>query len=282
MTITGKIQKRLCAGAALAMLAAALLMPAQAAGAPHVTPDTTVAEMRANEGIMGSGVNTWDRGDLLPEQPWMYGHWTLRRFIGPTVEDGVAGLNLIIDNYNQGVQVTYPIYTPEEIAADPSLAEVELYYFPATQPGAKYALVLAGNMFERTSVVKEACGAVSQLHEMGYGAFILRYRIGRDLKDNANYKDLVRAVQFRSLRSRPRTMPWWATRQGGSCAPSSAPTGWGTAITACPSPGRCCWPTPSSIICTANLPSFTSTTGRSRGITWRRGTTITTSRWRRK
>lgn len=102
MTITGKIQKRLCAGAALAMLAAALLMPAQAAGAPHVTPDTTVAEMRANEGIMGSGVNTWDRGDLLPEQPWMYGHWTLRRFIGPTVEDGVAGLNLIIDNYNQG------------------------------------------------------------------------------------------------------------------------------------------------------------------------------------
>ncbi len=196
MTITGKIQKRLCAGAALAMLAAALLMPAQAAGAPHVTPDTTVAEMRANEGIMGSGVNTWDRGDLLPEQPWMYGHWTLRRFIGPTVEDGVAGLNLIIDNYNQGVQVTYPIYTPEEIAADPSLAEVELYYFPATQPGAKYALVLAGNMFERTSVVKEACGAVSQLHEMGYGAFILRYRIGRDLKDNANYKDLVRAVQF--------------------------------------------------------------------------------------
>ena len=160
MTITGKIQKRLCAGAALAMLAAALLMPAQAAGAPHVTPDTTVAEMRANEGIMGSGVNTWDRGDLLPEQPWMYGHWTLRRFIGPTVEDGVVGLNLIIDNYNQGVQVTYPIYTPEEIAADPSLAEVELYYFPATQPGAKYALVLAGNMFERTSVVKEACGAV--------------------------------------------------------------------------------------------------------------------------
>ena len=37
---------------------------------------------------------------------------------------------------------------------------------------------------------------MAQLHEMGYAAFILNYRVGRELKDNANYQDLVRAVQY--------------------------------------------------------------------------------------
>ena len=51
-------------------------------------------------------------------------------------------------------------------------------------------------MMERTARIKEGCSAVAQLHEMGYAAFILNYRVGRELKDNANYQDLVRAVQY--------------------------------------------------------------------------------------
>ena len=186
----------MAAALAAAALASLLAVPARALPAPYVTPDTTVAQMRANEGIAGSGFNTWDRGTLFPEQPWQYGDWTLRRFVGPTVDDAVAGLNLVIDNYNQGVQVTYPLYMAEEIAADPTRASAELYYFPAKQPGARYALVLSGNMMERTARVKEGCSAVAQLHDMGYAAFILNYRVGRELKDNANYQDLVRAVQY--------------------------------------------------------------------------------------
>ena len=186
----------MAAALAAAALASLLAVPARALPAPPVTPDTTVAQMRANEGIAGSGFNTWDRGTLFPEQPWQYGNWTLRRFVGPTVDDAVAGLNLVIDNYNQGVQVTYPLYMAEEIAADPTRASAELYYFPAKQPGARYALVLSGNMMERTARVKEGCSAVAQLHDMGYAAFILNYRVGRELKDNANYQDLVRAVQY--------------------------------------------------------------------------------------
>ena len=112
----------MAAALAAAALASLLAVPARALPAPPVTPDTTVAQMRANEGIAGSGFNTWDRGTLFPEQPWQYGNWTLRRFVGPTVDDAVAGLNLVIDNYNRGLQVTYPLYTAEEIAADPTRA----------------------------------------------------------------------------------------------------------------------------------------------------------------
>ena len=188
-------KKMIAAALAAAMLAASAL-PAGALPAPYLTPDTTVAQMRANEGIAGSGFDTWDRGSLFPEQPWQYGDWTLRRFVGATVDDAVFGLNLVIQNYNHDIQVTYPLYTEEEIAADPSKKGVELYYFPGEQSNGKYALVLCGNMLERTSRIKESCGAVSQLHEMGYTSFVLNYRIGHEISKNANYNDLVRAVQF--------------------------------------------------------------------------------------
>ena len=188
--------KKMIAAALAAAMLAATALPVGALPAPYLTPDTTVAQMRANEGIAGSGFDTWDRGSLFPEQPWQYGDWTLRRYIGQTVDDAVAGMNLIIDNYNRGVQVTYPLYTDEEIAADPTRKGVELYYFPGDKPNEKYALVLSGNMFERTARVKEGCSAVAELHRMGYAAFILNYRVGHDLKDNANYQDLVRAVQY--------------------------------------------------------------------------------------
>ena len=193
--MTSKIKQTLCTAAAGAMLAALLAAPAQAA-APHLTPDSTVAELHGNEGIVGSGFDSWDRGTLLPEQPWEYPRWSLRRYIGAPVDDAVAALNLVIDNYNRGLQVTYPLYTAEEIAADPTREGVELYYFPGERPNGKYALVLSGNMLERTARVKEGCSAVAQLHDMGYAAFILNYRVGRELKDNANYQDLVRAVQY--------------------------------------------------------------------------------------
>ena len=189
------LQRRLCLAAAGAVLAAVLAAPVQAA-APYLTPDSTVAELHGNEGIVGAGFDSWDRGSLWPEQPWEYARWSLRRYIGAPVDEAVEALNLIIENYNQGVQVTYPLYTAEEIAADPTREGVALYYFPAEKPGAKYAIVLSGNMLERTARVKEGCSAVAELHRMGYAAFILNYRVGHDLKDNANYQDLVRAVQY--------------------------------------------------------------------------------------
>ena len=46
-------KKMIAAALAAAMLAAAAL-PAGALPAPYLTPDTTVAQMRANEGIAGS------------------------------------------------------------------------------------------------------------------------------------------------------------------------------------------------------------------------------------
>ena len=193
--ISEKARRGISAAAAL-LLTASAAVSACALGEPNITADTTIGEIRANESIIGSGFNTMDRSAYWPEQPWEYTSWTLQEYLGDCAPDAAAGLNLLIENYNSGVQVTYKIYTPEEIAADPSKDQVELYYFPGKQPGGKYALVMPGNMFEKSAKMREGCATCYHLHEMGYASFILRYSVGEDNHNNAAYKDLVRAIQF--------------------------------------------------------------------------------------
>ena len=186
----------IAAGAALACL---LALPAAALGQPNITPETTIGELRDNESIIASGFNTMDLSAYWPEQPWEYRDWTLAEYVEDSAPHAAAGLNLLIENYNSGVQVTHKLYTPEEIAADPTKDAADLYYFPAKDGGAapvKYALVVPGNMFEKSAKMKEGCATAWQLHEMGYAAFVLRYRVGHNNGDNAAYDDLVRAVRY--------------------------------------------------------------------------------------
>jgi hypothetical protein len=96
------------------MLCAAL--PAFGAeSAPHVTAETTMAQLRANPAIQGSGYYTYCR-EMTPLMVERWKNKTLHDYFGDTDrESGIAALNLIIDNYNKGVKVTYQVYTPEEI-----------------------------------------------------------------------------------------------------------------------------------------------------------------------
>ena len=218
----------------------------------------------------------------------MYDSWTLEEYLGGTAPDAAQGLNLVIDNYNHGVQVTYKIYTPEEIAADPRKDEVELYYFPAKTENAKYALVVPGNMYEKSAKMREGCSVSYQMHEMGYASFVLRYSVGRDNSDNAAYNDLVRAVQFITEHAemfgvQPEDYALVGFSAGGQMCGVFGTSRMGYKNYACPSPARCCWATRSSIICTASRSTFTSMTAQSRGTAWPPGTTITilrsTPRW---
>ena len=92
------------------MLCAAL--PAFGAeSAPHVTAETTMAQLRANPAIQGSGYYTYCR-EMTPLMVERWKNKTLHDYFGDTDrESGIAALNLIIDNYNKGVKVTYQVYT---------------------------------------------------------------------------------------------------------------------------------------------------------------------------
>ena len=181
---------------ALGMLACVSLSAFAAEyGEPNITTETTMKELRENPSIKGSGYytycNEWIEGSTQYDDTPIEGYVSYA-----AAEDAAEGMNLVIENYNKGVQVTWQVYTPEEIAENSSLGMVQLFYYPAEGSGGRYAIVLPGNGSTITSEMEEGGSAASQLHAMGYTVFVLRYRSFLDATDNAPLDDIGRAVQF--------------------------------------------------------------------------------------
>ncbi len=134
--------------ACLASLALAAMLALPAMAQEPITPQTTMREIRQNPAVQASGlytdIHTWER-DLA----WFkntHNNETLEEVVGSgSAASCAAGLSLLIQNYESGTQITYKLYSPEEIAAQPSRDHAELYYFPADTPNARYAVVLSGN-----------------------------------------------------------------------------------------------------------------------------------------
>ena len=73
---------------------------------------------------------------------------------------------------------------------------VQLYYFPAKTANAKYAIVVPGNGGNTTAELNEGASIANQLHELGYAAFVLRYRSFLNASDNAPLYDIANAVKY--------------------------------------------------------------------------------------
>ena len=170
-----------------------LTLPAFAAGT--ITTETTMREIRSDPRVQASGIWTYQKANDDPEPK--AAETTLRDYVGESVADDCAKMiNALLDRYEAGGQVTYKVYTEEEIAAQPTRNDVELYYLPAETPGGKYVIVMSGNVLNKTSNLAEGYATAWQLHERGYAVFVLRYRVFQEAKDNAPVDDLGRAVQY--------------------------------------------------------------------------------------
>lgn len=196
------LKQKLRTGMLSVILLLLLALPAFAAefGEADITPQTKMRDIRSNPSIIGAGIYTYslDQERCLDRHYWdtqplsrVSNQWT--------AQDAADGLNFLIRTYNAGTQVTYPLYTPEEIALDTSRDGVELYYFPAENPtpgDQKYALVIGGNAIVVSAEIREGVSTAWNLHEMGYPVFVLRYRIGVKAGGNAPLEDVARAVQY--------------------------------------------------------------------------------------
>lgn len=119
---------------------------AQAKGETTVTEDTTVGEVIANPAL-------GDFGRLLfPVDRAVSEDMTLAEVSSSSVyvwyshiqpDRTVDIVDDVIGRAEQGEQVFYPIYTEEEMAADPSKRDTGLFFFRG-KPGAKFAVVNAG------------------------------------------------------------------------------------------------------------------------------------------
>ena len=168
--------KLLCGAVCLAQLACLSLPVWAAQNSAAFTRQTTLQQLRDDPAIQSSGYYTYCRElSGLGNEYWK--NKTLEQYMRPElVDDSVAAMNLVAENTRNGVQVTWQVYSPEEIAANSSLGCVQLYYFPGKEPGGKYALVVPGNGSTMTSEMEEGGSTAYQLHEQGYTVFVLRYR----------------------------------------------------------------------------------------------------------
>lgn len=192
------MKKRTKLAAALCCLGLMMTLALPAFAAGTITTETTMGEIRSDPGVQGAGIWTNSKfRDIKPLQTYYYNKQTLAEFVGSeNAEASAAGLNLAVENYEAGRQVTYKLYSDEEIAADPTKEVAELNYFPAKTPNAKYALVLSGNISTRTAELKECISTAYELHEKGYAVFTMRYRVFQNASDNAPLEDIGRAVQY--------------------------------------------------------------------------------------
>ena len=187
------IRTALCALGMLACLSLSAF--AAELGEPNITEQTTMKELRENPSIKGSGFytycNEWIEGSTK------YDNTPIKGYVSwAASEDAAEGMNLVIENYNKGVQVTWQVYTPEEIEADPALGMVQLFYFPAKTENAKYVVVVPGNGGNTTAELNEGASIANQLHDLGYAVFVLRYRSFLNASDNAPLYDIANAVKY--------------------------------------------------------------------------------------
>ena len=106
-------------------------------------------------------------------------------------EKTVEIVNYLRQQATSGKQVFCPIYTQEEIEADPSKTDTGLFFFKG-DPGAKFAICNAGGGMVFVGAMHDSFPHALELSKMGYNAFALIYRPGYDTAP----RDLARAIAF--------------------------------------------------------------------------------------
>lgn len=165
---------------------------------PLFTPEMTVQQLHDDPVLNEAGIMTYFRDKNL------YGRWkwkdkTFAEYMGENVTQScIESMEQIVRNHNAGVQVVHKIYTEEEIALDPGKNSAELWYFPAENTGekTKYAVLMSGNVLDETQEIKEGAAGAYKLNQLGYAAFVLRYRTWMEMDDDAPMYDLGRAIRY--------------------------------------------------------------------------------------
>lgn len=126
-------------------------------------------------------------GDMTLEDISSGSVYTWYNYIDP--EKTAEILNRLKSDAENGEQIFYHIYSDEEIADDPTLADTGLFFFKGGK-GEKFAVMNAGGGFVYVGAMQDSFPHALEVSKKGYNAFALIYR-----PDYA-YDDLARAIAF--------------------------------------------------------------------------------------
>lgn len=123
------------------------------------------------------------------------------------------GFKALIRFRADGVLKVFDIWTAEEIQRNPAKSDVKLYYFPALagkspleenspqtedpSPEIKpFALVCPGGAYAMVGLIPEGFPTAAALNDLGFTAFVLVYRTGKNAHYPAPMDDLAQAVNY--------------------------------------------------------------------------------------
>lgn len=104
----------------------------------------------------------------------------------------VGAINHMIDEVNDGKTIFYDFYSEKQKREDPSKESTGLFFFRG-QPGAPFAIVCPGGGFSYVGSLHEGFPHAIALSKRGYNAFVLKYRVGSELRAT---EDLAAALSY--------------------------------------------------------------------------------------
>ena len=119
------------------------------------------------------------------------------RFPTWSTESIIYGLRELAACAERG-QVLYDVYSPEEVAADPSKEHVKLWFMPSKiQPSRKpFVLSYAGGGYTCVCSDAESFAVAARMTELGYNVFIPTYRVGIPALMPGQLEDISAALSF--------------------------------------------------------------------------------------
>jgi acetyl esterase/lipase len=131
-----------------------------------------------NTGYFNTGLT--DIGTLMP----YHGH--------VNSNDVVSALNHMIDEVNAGRKIFYDFYSDEQKKQDPGKSNTGLFFFRG-KPDAPFAIVCPGGGFSYVGSLHEGFPLAQRISELGFNAFVIRYRIGSERHAT---EDLATAITY--------------------------------------------------------------------------------------
>jgi len=104
----------------------------------------------------------------------------------------VGAMNHMIDEINNGKTLFYDFYTEQQKQKDPTKGSTGLFFFRG-KPGAPFAIVCPGGGFSYVGSLHEGFPHAVELSKRGYHAFVLKYRVGGELRAT---EDLAAALSY--------------------------------------------------------------------------------------
>ncbi len=104
----------------------------------------------------------------------------------------VGAINHMIEEINDGKTIFYEFYTEQQKQENPSKKSTGLFFFRG-KPGAPFAIVCPGGGFAYVGSLHEGFPHAIELSQKGYNAFVLKYRVGSELRAT---EDLAAAISY--------------------------------------------------------------------------------------